>query len=124
MTLASILDALEPLDDQSFVVDGLAADGVIEDVAEGIFPENADDQGVAIAGERLGRPFDERREVVEVRSLDLILGRDAGCSVASLRAAAAGNQRHRQADEQGPRTQPSGSYHRTKIGRASCRERV
>src|SRR6267143_1346182 len=115
VALAGFFDIADPLDDQPSAADGLAAESVVENGAEGIFPENADDQGVAAARECVGRPVDVRREVVEVGGLDLIFGEAAGARLVSQRAAAPGDQSRGQAEEHGPAAHAGARYHRRTI---------
>ena len=59
-------------------VDLLVADRLVQARTKGIAAQNADDKGIAGRAERLGRPFDEAREVVQEHGLNLDLGRRVG----------------------------------------------
>src|SRR3989442_852896 len=115
VAVARLPDVSEPLDDDPSVVDGLAAEGVIEDGAEGILPEDPDDQGLTAPGECLGRPGHECREVVQVGGLDPVLGETSRDRVVSTRPAPAGDQGRGQAQKQGAAAQPGAFYHRRTI---------
>src|SRR5437867_4011226 len=112
---ARVPDVSEPLDDDPSVVNGLAAERVIEDGAEGVRPEDPDDQRLAAPGERLGRPGHEGREVVEVGGLDLVLGETSRDRFVPTRPAPAGDQDRGQAQKQGAAAQPGALYHRRTI---------
>ena len=59
-------------------VDLLVADRLVQARTKGIAAQNADDKGIAGRAERLGRPFDEAREVVQKNGLNLIFRRRIG----------------------------------------------
>ena len=76
LAAAHILGTRDPPDHDAPVVDLLSTQRVVEDAPEGIAAEDGDDEGPVLA-RRVARPFDEPREVVQERRLDLVL-RGAG----------------------------------------------
>src|SRR5437899_2198330 len=113
VAVAGVLDVREPLDDEPPAVDALAAEGLVEDGAEGILPEHTDDDRLGGAGVSLGRPVHEGREVIEVGGLDLVLGEHALGRLVSARSAAGRQEHSPQAQDQ--ETAPGRRYHRRAI---------
>src|SRR5207249_7659127 len=108
-------DVSEPPDDETSVVHGLVPEGLVEDRPEGIVPEYADHQGVAVPGKGLGGPGDEGGEVIKIGRLDLVLGEAAGGGFGAARPGAAGDLERAEAEEQGRAAQSGAFYHRRTI---------
>jgi hypothetical protein len=68
-----VLDAAKPCDRQLAALDDFSLDHLIEESAERIVAQHADDNRGVRAGKRVGRPVDELNEVEQEDGLDLAL---------------------------------------------------